>query len=84
MAELREEMALLEHKVAEEARLAKLEEEKRIAEEEKKRREEEEQQQVEEVGVGEGGGFGEAGSRGEGDLRDRWFFPDGAWGRMDG
>ena len=60
MAELREEMALLERKVteeaekeriakeAEEARLAKLEEEKRIAEEERKRREEEERKQAEE------------------------------------
>ena len=60
MAELHEEMALLERKVAEEAekeriakeveeaRLAKLEEEKRIAEEERKRREEQEQRQAEE------------------------------------
>ena len=61
MAELREEMARLEHKVAEEARraeeeriakeaeealLAKLEEEKRIAEEERKQKEEEEQRQA--------------------------------------
>ena len=60
MAELHEEMALLERKVteeaekerivkeAEEAQLAKLEEGKRIAEEERKRREEEEQRQAEE------------------------------------
>ena len=63
MAELREEMARLEHKVAEEARraeeeriareaeearLAKLEEEKRIAEEKRKWKEEEERRQVEE------------------------------------
>ena len=60
MAELREEMALLECKVAEEAekkritkeaeeaRLAKIEEEKRIVEEERKRREEGEWRQAEE------------------------------------
>ena len=63
MAELREELAFLERKnaeeaqrakeeriakEAEEARLAKIEEEKRIAKEERKRREEEEQRQAEE------------------------------------
>jgi flagellar biosynthesis GTPase FlhF len=63
MAELREELAFLERKnaeeaqrakeerivkEAEEAQLAKIEEEKRIAEEERKRREEEERRQAEE------------------------------------
>ena len=63
MARLREDIALLEHKAAEEARqaeeeriakeaeeahLAKIEEEKRAAEEERKRREEEERRQAEE------------------------------------